>query len=332
MGMEKKQCGAFVLFLLFGVTAAFVEPDHKAVLCEYNRTRALILVEYASAVYIVDNISLLSWTCSRCKGLTKGFKVHSLVVDVQHCLQAFVGVAENLKAVVVAFRGTQQSSMQNWAEDLYFKELDLNYPGFNNALVHSGFYTAYHNTTLRARVIDAVKVIQQVRPELSVIVTGHSMGGAMATFCALDLSANYGFKDIEVFTFGQPRVGNHAFSIYYNEFVPLTTRVTHAHDLVPHLPPYYPILGEKTYHHFATEVWIYRISIGRLQLEFEQVCDISGEDPSCSRSVTGNSIADHLNYYGVALSTEADLHQPGDLNSSQMLGFCQTDSLNAKML
>jgi hypothetical protein len=75
----------------------------------YNRTMALILVEYASAAYIIDDSSLLSWTCSRCQGLTKGFKIHTLVVDVQHCLQAFVGVAENLHAIVIAFRGTQRT-------------------------------------------------------------------------------------------------------------------------------------------------------------------------------------------------------------------------------
>ncbi len=31
------------------------------------------------------------------------------------------------------------------------------------------------------------------------------------------------------------------------------------------------------------QVWIFKIGIGRLQYEFEQVCDSSGEDPSCSR-------------------------------------------------
>lgn len=108
---RKKQLslGAIVLLLSFWVFTASAETDQKTVLCEYNRTKALILVEYAAVAYIVDDTSLLSWTCSRCYGLTKGFKVHALIVDVQHCLQAFVGVAENLKATIVAFRGTQQS-------------------------------------------------------------------------------------------------------------------------------------------------------------------------------------------------------------------------------
>ena len=56
--------------------------------------------------------------------------------------------------------------------------------------VHSGFYAAYHNTTLRERVVDAVQDILRARSDLSVILTGHSMGGAMATFCALDLSVS----------------------------------------------------------------------------------------------------------------------------------------------
>lgn len=69
------------------------------------------------------------------------------------------------------------------------------------------------------------------------------------------LQANYGQKSIEVITFGQPRIGNSAFATYYMDSVPATVRVTHGHDVVPHLPPYYAILGEKTYHHFATEVY-----------------------------------------------------------------------------
>ncbi|CAK9261816.1 unnamed protein product [Sphagnum jensenii] len=292
----------------------------------YNRTMALILVEYASAAYIIDDSSLLSWTCSRCQGVTKGFKIHTLVVDVQHCLQAFVGVAENLHAIVIAFRGTQRTSMQNWAEDLYFKQLDLNYPGVSDAMVHKGFYAAYHNTSMRESIVTAVQTLLQQRNDLRILVTGHSMGGAMASFCALDLTANYGVKNIQVFTFGQPRIGNPAFAAYYSENVPLTIRVTHSHDVVPHLPPYYLIMGEKTYRHFATEVWIFKVGIGRLQYEFEQVCDSSGEDPSCSRSVSGNSIADHLIYFGVYLRTEESVMKSGsNFSNSGQLGSCKTE-------
>ncbi|KAF6136035.1 hypothetical protein GIB67_006927 [Kingdonia uniflora] len=220
----------------------------------YNHTLATILVEYASAVYMSDLTELFTWTCSRCNDLTKGFEVLELIVDVQHCLQAFVGVAEDLNAIVIAFRGTQEHSIQNWIEDLFWKQLDLNYPGMPDAMVHHGFYYAYHNTTMRHCVLQAVKRATEMYGEISIMVTGHSMGGAMASFCALDLSVNCGAHDIQLMTFGQPRIGNGVFASYFSENVPNTIRVTHEHDMVPHLPPYYTYFPQKTYQHFPREV------------------------------------------------------------------------------
>lgn len=62
-----------------------------------------------------------------------------------------------------------------------------------------------------------------------------------------------GYQNISVMTFGQPRIGNAAFVSYYRERVPNTIRVTNRHDIVPHLPPYYPYLPHKTYRHFPRE-------------------------------------------------------------------------------
>ena len=44
-----------------------------------------------------------------------------------------------------------------------------------------------------------------------VMVTGHSLGAAIATHCAVDLFMNVGIKDFELYTFGSPRVGDDAF-------------------------------------------------------------------------------------------------------------------------
>lgn len=271
----------------------------------YNHTLAKTLVEYASAVYMSDLTELFTWTCSRCDGMTKGFEMLELIVDVENCLQAFVGVAKDLNAIVVAFRGTQEHSIQNWIEDLFWKQLDLNYPGMPDAMVHRGFYYAYHNTTLRSGVLNAVKTGKILYGDLPIMVTGHSMGGAMASFCALDLAVNCGTRNIQVMTFGQPRIGNAAFASYFNQHVPNAIRVTHENDMVPHLPPCYTYFPEKTYHHFAREVWVYNIGLGSLVYTVEKVCDDSGEDPSCSRSVSGNSISDHLRYFGVELMAES---------------------------
>ncbi|KAM7279323.1 hypothetical protein ACFE04_006457 [Oxalis oulophora] len=270
----------------------------------YNHTLATILVQYASAVYMSDLTQLITWTCPRCDGLTKDFDVIEIIVDIQHCLQAFVGVAQDLNAIVIAFRGTQEHSLQNWVEDLFWKQLDLNYPGMPDAMVHHGFYSAYHNTTVHSGILNAVKKAKKYYGELDIMVTGHSMGGAMAAFCGLDLTVNHEAENVMVMTFGQPRIGNSVFSSYYSKLVPNTFRVTHEHDIVPHLPPYYTYFPQKTYHHFPREVWIYNIGLGSLVYNVEKVCDASGEDPACSRSVSGKSISDHLIYLGVELMCE----------------------------
>jgi hypothetical protein len=84
---------------------------------------------------MTDLTALYTWTCSRCNDLTQGFEMKSLIVDVENCLQAFVGVDYNLNSIIVAIRGTQENSMQNWIKDLIWKQLDLSYPNMPNAKV-----------------------------------------------------------------------------------------------------------------------------------------------------------------------------------------------------
>ncbi|PUZ73422.1 hypothetical protein GQ55_2G472500 [Panicum hallii var. hallii] len=268
----------------------------------YNHTLAKSLVEYASAVYMTDLTALYTWTCSRCNDLTQGFEMRSLIVDVENCLQAFVGVAHNLNSIVVAIRGTQENSVQNWIKDLIWKQLDLSYPNMPNAKVHSGFFSSYNNTILRLAITSAVRKARKSYGNINVIVTGHSMGGAMASFCALDLAMKLGSDSVQLMTFGQPRVGNAAFASYFAKYVPNTIRVTHGHDIVPHLPPYFSFLPQLTYHHFPREVWVHD-SEGNTT---EQICDNSGEDPKCCRCISmfSLSIQDHFTYLGVDM--EAD--------------------------
>jgi pimeloyl-ACP methyl ester carboxylesterase len=54
--------------------------------------------------------------------------------------------------------------------------------------VHRGFFSSYNNTILRLAITSAVRKARKSYGDINVIVTGHSMGGAMASFCALDLA------------------------------------------------------------------------------------------------------------------------------------------------
>ncbi|RWR94122.1 lipase [Cinnamomum micranthum f. kanehirae] len=309
---------AVLICLFFAVSEGReLKIKHNGNVPIYNHTLATILVEYASAVYMSDLTALITWTCSRCSDMTEGFEVIELVVDVQHCLQVcslFLVAIEASNCYpycyynfisLVTYNPDSVKCIQNWIEDLFWKQLDLNYPGMPDAMVHCGFYSAYHNTTLRPRVLLAVQRAKELYGDLGIMVTGHSMGGAMASFCALDLAVNQGEHNVQVMTFGQPRVGNSIFASYFSKHLPNTIRITNENDMVPHLPPYYTYFPHKTYHHFPREVWLYNIGLGSLVYTVEKICDASGEDPACCRSVSGNSIADHLKYFGVQLQAES---------------------------
>jgi len=98
-------------------------------------------------VYMTDLTALYTWTCSRCNDQTQGFEMRSLIVDVENCLQAFVGVAHNLNSIVVAIRGTQENSVQNWIKDLIWKQLDLSYPNMPNAKLSQVLFARPENHT-----------------------------------------------------------------------------------------------------------------------------------------------------------------------------------------
>ncbi|TYH04638.1 hypothetical protein ES288_A08G022600v1 [Gossypium darwinii] len=134
--------------------------------------------------------------------------------------------------VLVAWRGT--GTLSEWVGDLLVRRVspsDL-FPtaAEYNALVHSGFHSLYigtvpdsihSQTSAREQVLAAVKklVNKYKHEELSITVTGFSLGGALATLTAMDIVANEYNKPttsnatfmVTAFVFGCPRVGNDGF-------------------------------------------------------------------------------------------------------------------------
>lgn len=97
--------------------------------------------------------------------------------------------------------------------------------------MHQGFIEAYLS------VRDQIHQYIEASDESRYCITGHSLGGAIATLCAVDLQYNFGHKlSIEAYTFGSPRVGNDAFTESYNQRVPDTWRIVNGWDAVVGLP------------------------------------------------------------------------------------------------
>lgn len=87
----------------------------------------------------------------------------------------------------MAFRGTQGLDYKNWITNLRFNlEPYKNYP---LAEVHVGFYSAYE--AVAAQLLASFDKLFKKHPTASLLVTGHSLGGALAVFAALDINFKY---------------------------------------------------------------------------------------------------------------------------------------------
>jgi triacylglycerol lipase len=80
-----------------------------------------------------------------------------------------------------------------------------------------------------------------------VTVTGHSLGAALATLLALDMTSNTNFP-LALYTLASPRVGDLSFHNLFNHVVPNAYRVANRLDIVPKTPPplFYFHVGDET--------------------------------------------------------------------------------------
>jgi hypothetical protein len=137
----------------------------------------------------------------------------------------------------VAFRGT--ADLRNWLTDL-----DCELTRVGSCRVHRGFYEA-----MKAVEPDLVTRLAEMQ-DARLWVTGHSLGGALAMLWAL-WAAQSGYDIAGVYTFGQPRAGDAAFSrLYDSKLRACTWRSVHAEDVVPRVPW---LLGR--YRHAGHEVF-----------------------------------------------------------------------------
>ncbi|ETN86882.1 triacylglycerol lipase [Necator americanus] len=145
---------------------------------------------------------------------------------------------------------------------------------------------------------DDLTTLQSQNPTYELWITGHSLGGAMASLAASYISYNkiFAANKIKLVTFGQPRTGDKAFAASVEKDVPYTFRITHAHDMVPHLPSE----NVQGYYHHKTEAF-YNKGMGTGAHYY--VCYDMGESTFCSDgNLLDTSIKDHLHYFEQDLS------------------------------
>jgi hypothetical protein len=123
-----------------------------------------------------------------------------------------------------AFRGTDDA--KEWLEDGWAVPEPC--PFVAGGRTHQGFTDLYATLALGSKTAPVVALSGK-----GAIITGHSLGAALATL----LAANLCTSCKECITFEGPRVGDVPFTMAMDTTVPAHFRLVIICDLVPHAPP-----------------------------------------------------------------------------------------------
>lgn len=294
------------VFLIAAVAA--VCCTQSQVIASYDNELAKSLQELNAAILCPPD-NLRAWNCSRCPNasIVVG-KPYHVIQDIGKDTLALVTTTADKKNVVVAFRGTVDTSLQDWLIDFEFKTIPLTelrilndtlinkyFP--KNASVHSGFGRAYMAMQMYSKpnIITTVEDTMRSCPDCGLLVTGHSLGASLSTLFTMEITSLHPVWRVKLYTFGEPRTGNIDYKKGFEALAEYTSttvyRVVNHDDIVPQLPP--RNLLDMGYYHIPREVWLHNKSI--------TICDGSGEDPQCSASVPVDkwSANDHVSYFGI---------------------------------
>eukprot|EP00873_Tetraselmis_striata_P027759 jgi/Tetstr1/448023/TSEL_035324.t1 len=255
---------------------------------DINYDQALLLTKLAAVTQCKPE-NIAAWNCTRCWRVP-GFQAAAMIHDKEQELLAYTGYLPDKNSIIIVFRGTDKRSFSNWIADLeaWKTDLDLPWRGAAGCRLHSGFFDAYNTSTLRPFVFQHVRqLLAEHGQDTPITVVGHSLGGALAALCAVELAVGEVpgvAAPVHLFTLGAPRVGNDAFATYAAKALRSTLRVTHGSDIVPSVPTY--VMG---FHHLPREIWLVDIATDTKDfygspIQAAVLCDGSGEDPTCHAS------------------------------------------------
>lgn len=259
----------------------------------FNVDTARRMCLYSYALYC--DVDLWDWGCKYCQRKEiRDFQLHALVYMDSVTGLGMVGYNPKYNEIVVGFRGSHTST--NFINDLKFWTQQST---FLNSKVRlgSGFLNTY--SPLREALFLHLTLTMMYYPTAKVMVTGHSLGGAMANILVADMSFNNYIDGMELYTFGTPRTGNKEFATLGLTNRNVHYRLVNKNDLIPHLPP--ALLY--TYAHTATEIWFTKWpkkDEGGEEPGTYKICTSDqGEDDSCSNQIMPYlwSVYDHMSYF-----------------------------------
>ncbi|KAJ1329973.1 hypothetical protein BSLG_009865 [Batrachochytrium salamandrivorans] len=185
-------------------------------------------MQFSAASYCAAVHNTLTWDCGElCGGATAGT---TILASFKHAIASIRGtgvgmvvVNPNINTIAIIFRGTVLNT-DDWKSDIRLNRKSGSWLNTlwdptrpkppdsgdeivapDKILLHSGFTTNYHGirAVVQNHLIDAMNDY----PTYSIVFTGHSLGGALASLAMVDAAVHHGVekaKKMSLFSYGQP--------------------------------------------------------------------------------------------------------------------------------
>ncbi|KAH8697777.1 Alpha/Beta hydrolase protein [Talaromyces proteolyticus] len=255
--------------------------------------------QYSAAAYCPDNFNATAGTTVRCStgncplveqaSATVVYSFDEVLISRSAGDGDTTGLLikdDSRKLFILSFRGSK--TISNWLTNLDFTLTDAS-SLCDGCEAHKGFLEAWQSVS--EKIESELSAAIAENKDYGIVVTGHSLGAALATLAAVELR-NQGDK-VDLYTYGCPRVGNHAFASFVTTQEGGTNyRVTHTDDPVPKVPP-----KSFGFSQPGPEYWVTAAS--NSSVSTSQITVVQGIDSDLGNDGTavGLDIAAHLWYF-----------------------------------
>lgn len=235
-----------------------------------------------------------------------GFQIKHIVNEEcdfsDHKCSGYVAVSHTIKAIAVAFRGSEcfDQAFSAFVESLVRPKEDFLNKGEVQSYWKRGFEKLWPSMEAK------VKALIADNPSYPVWVTGHSLGGAMASLASAWLSYYKvaSRKNLILYTFGMPRVGNYDYALEHDRLVSNSWRVVNYDDAVPHFPSLLSLSIVNGPYHHGVEAFYSKPATSVYSEHRECHGKPYNEDMTCSFSeMPPYSFKRHKNYFSIPVGT-----------------------------